>query len=69
MSIKSEILNAIADTVQLSIDFFSLCRASCFKSGNPPNALASLRLCGLLKKRNVVEKLNLNKPNRLVNQY
>ncbi|MBN3870506.1 MAG: hypothetical protein HWQ23_09530 [Nostoc sp. JL33] len=26
----------------------SLCRASCFKSGNPPNALASLRLCGSL---------------------
>ncbi|MEH1889793.1 MAG: acyl-CoA dehydrogenase family protein [Nostoc sp.] len=25
------------------------CRASCFKSGNPPNALASLCLCGSLR--------------------
>ncbi|MCC5653258.1 hypothetical protein LC609_26370 [Nostoc sp. XA013] len=34
MSIKSEILNAIADTAQLSIDFFSLCRASCYPAGS-----------------------------------
>ncbi|RCJ26360.1 hypothetical protein A6V25_03540 [Nostoc sp. ATCC 53789] len=29
------------------ISFFSLRYASCYKSGNPPNALASLCLCGL----------------------
>ncbi|MBD0388342.1 MAG: hypothetical protein ICV54_18020 [Nostoc sp. C3-bin3] len=37
------------NTVQLSISSFSLCRASYFKSGNPPNALASLCLCGSLR--------------------
>ncbi|WP_392478547.1 hypothetical protein [Nostoc sp. C110] len=45
------------NTVQLSISLFSQCRASCYpagtlsanKSGNPPNALASLRLCGSLR--------------------
>jgi hypothetical protein len=31
------------NTVQLSISLFSLCRASCYKSGNRKGALASLR--------------------------
>jgi hypothetical protein len=37
------------NTLGLSISFLSLRRASCYKSGNPPNALASLRLGGSLK--------------------
>ncbi|MCC5634698.1 hypothetical protein LC593_02315 [Nostoc sp. CHAB 5844] len=35
-------------TQNISQTLISLCRASCFKSAEPPNALASLRLCGLI---------------------
>ncbi|MCW5317148.1 hypothetical protein GTQ43_26050 [Nostoc sp. KVJ3] len=42
--------NLNPNTVQLSIFSFSLCRASCFKSENPPNALATLLPLWFVKK-------------------
>ncbi|MEH2372823.1 MAG: hypothetical protein V7K15_07020 [Nostoc sp.] len=36
-------------TQNISQTLISLCRASCYNSWNPRNALASLRLCGSLR--------------------
>ncbi|MEH2420510.1 MAG: hypothetical protein V7K48_06050 [Nostoc sp.] len=42
-------MSGIGLTQNISETLISLCRASCFKSGNHKGALASLRLCGSLR--------------------
>ncbi|MEH2169222.1 MAG: hypothetical protein V7K41_21700 [Nostoc sp.] len=48
LPLQKDALILLGLTQNISQTLISPCRASCYKSGNPPNALASLCLCGSL---------------------